>query len=131
MFGLKFSKKKITEEKGASAVEFAVILPLLILLIFGIIEFGRMYNAYLALTHAAREGARLAAVGKFDAAAVESRAYPLTVSGGLEIIGPSYPEGDDIGDPVQVVIRFPYNLNVPLWKQASISLESKAIMRLE
>ena len=49
-------------EKGASAVELALILPILILLIFGIVEFGIAFNNYITITHAAREGARLAAV---------------------------------------------------------------------
>ncbi len=72
-------------EKGAAAIEFALILPVLIVLIFGMIEFGRAYNAYLAVTHAAREGARLAAVGDFSVSEVEKRAYPLTRDKGLEI----------------------------------------------
>lgn len=123
--------KRLKNRNGSSAVEFAVLLPILILLIFGIIEFGRAYNAYLSVSHAAREAARLAAVGKFDEATVESRAYPLTKSGGLAISGPYYPEGTDPGDSVEVTVSFPYEMNVPLWKKTSVNLKSKAIMRLE
>ncbi len=43
---------------GAAAVEFALVLPMLLLLIFGLIDFGRMLNAQITLTEAAREGAR-------------------------------------------------------------------------
>ncbi|MBT8216030.1 MAG: pilus assembly protein, partial [Acidimicrobiia bacterium] len=39
-------------ESGAAMVEFALILPLLLLLVFGTIEFGRAYNAQNTLTHA-------------------------------------------------------------------------------
>jgi Flp pilus assembly protein TadG len=46
-------------------VEFALLLPLLLLLIFGIIDFGRALNAQITLTEAAREGARLEAVGQY------------------------------------------------------------------
>ena len=43
-------------------VEFALILPLLVLLLFGVIEFGNTYSQVLDVRHAAREGSRLAAV---------------------------------------------------------------------
>jgi hypothetical protein len=43
-------------------VEFALVLPLLLLLLFGIIDFGRALNAQITITQAAREGARLAAL---------------------------------------------------------------------
>jgi Flp pilus assembly protein TadG len=45
-------------------VEFALLLPLLLLLVFGIIDFGRALNAQITLTQAARTGARLAALGQ-------------------------------------------------------------------
>lgn len=52
------------QDRGAAAVEFALLLPLLLFLIFGIIDFGRALNAQITLTQAAREGARLAALGE-------------------------------------------------------------------
>ncbi|MFC3300074.1 Flp pilus assembly protein TadG [Arthrobacter agilis] len=57
-------------ERGAVAVELALVLPILILLMFGIIEVGRAYNAQVTLTSAAREGVRVVAIGKNDSAAV-------------------------------------------------------------
>jgi Flp pilus assembly protein TadG len=45
-------------------VEFALLLPVLLLLVFGIIDFGRALNAQITLTQAAREGARMAALGE-------------------------------------------------------------------
>lgn len=56
-------------ERGAAAVEFALVLPLLIVLVMGIIDFGRVYSAQQTLTNAAREGARAMALGQSDAAA--------------------------------------------------------------
>lgn len=49
-------------ERGAAAVEFALVLPLLVLLAFGIIEFGRLYYVQTTLSGAAREGARVMAI---------------------------------------------------------------------
>jgi len=46
-------------DRGAAVVEFALLLPALLLLVFGIIDFGRALNAQITLTQAAREGARL------------------------------------------------------------------------
>ncbi|MFC1788952.1 TadE/TadG family type IV pilus assembly protein [Thermodesulfobacteriota bacterium] len=53
-------KKKmiIKEQKGVAAVEFAIILPVLLLVLFGIIEFGIMFYDQAMMTNAAREGAR-------------------------------------------------------------------------
>ncbi|MDQ3216327.1 MAG: pilus assembly protein, partial [Actinomycetota bacterium] len=50
-------------ERGAAAIEMALVLPLLVLLVFGIIEFGFIFNRYISVTHAAREGVRQLAVG--------------------------------------------------------------------
>ena len=50
-------------QDGAAAVEFALLLPLLVLLLFGIIQFGIAFNARIQATNAAREAARRAVVG--------------------------------------------------------------------
>ncbi len=47
-------------QRGANLVEAALTLLVLFIFIFGIIEFGRIYNIYQAITNAAREGARFA-----------------------------------------------------------------------
>src|SRR5579859_1395033 len=71
-------------DRGAAAVEFALLLPLLLLLIFGIIDFGRALNAQITLTQAAREGARMAALGEPNVASSTQAAAtglsPVTVS---------------------------------------------------
>ena len=54
-------------ERGAVAVEMAMILPLLLLIVMGTIEFGRVFNVQVSLTQAAREGARHAAIHHDDA----------------------------------------------------------------
>ena len=56
------SRRSKNDESGAAAVEFAIVLPILLLLVFGIIEFGLLFNRFISVTHAAREGVRVAAL---------------------------------------------------------------------
>jgi Flp pilus assembly pilin Flp len=77
------TRKLSRSERGASALEFALIAPVLVVLLAGFIEFGFIFQAQLAVTHAAREGARLAAVDDYDPLIVEERAFPLTYADGL------------------------------------------------
>jgi hypothetical protein len=58
------SNRRTPRDRGTAAVEFALVLPVLLFILFGIIDFGRALNAQIVLTQAAREGARLAAVGQ-------------------------------------------------------------------
>lgn len=58
------SKPKQRNERGAVAVEFALIAPILIALVLGIVEFANFYNIQISVTQAAREGARTMAVKK-------------------------------------------------------------------
>ena len=58
-------------ESGAAAVEFALIVPLLMAIVFGIISFGTAYNTKISLTSGVREGARLLALGDTNANAIQ------------------------------------------------------------
>lgn len=58
----------VQTQKGAAVVEFAVILPLLLLIVFGIVEFGLIFYNQAILTNASREGARRAIVYRTDGA---------------------------------------------------------------
>lgn len=60
------SLRRRPRDRGAVAVEFALLLPLLLVLLFGIIAFGFVLSAKIQAEHAAREAARLAAVGVAD-----------------------------------------------------------------
>jgi Flp pilus assembly pilin Flp len=58
-------------QRGAAAVEFALVLPMLLVILLGIIECGRAYNVQISLTHAARETARYMAIHNDWAGAVD------------------------------------------------------------
>jgi Flp pilus assembly protein TadG len=51
--------KKANPPKGQSMIEFALLLPILVLIIFGVLELGRAFFAFIAISNAAREGARV------------------------------------------------------------------------
>jgi Flp pilus assembly protein TadG len=57
------TRRLARDERGAAAVELALILPFIMLILLGTIEFGRAWNVRQTLVDAAREGARVAAVG--------------------------------------------------------------------
>lgn len=117
----------IKDEKGVSSVEFALILPILVMLMVGILEFGMAYSNYIAVTHAAREGARLAAVNQFSETIVREKAYPVNP----DSISISYPNGNIHGEPVLVTIRYNKKIEIPLWGSIVVPLESWASMRIE
>ncbi len=75
------SMKRLKNEKGQAMVEFAVILPILLILIMGIIDFGWLFYNQLALNNSCREGARFAVVntGKQNRAElIENRVNSVT-----------------------------------------------------
>jgi Flp pilus assembly protein TadG len=84
-------------DRGAALVEFALVVPLLLVVIAGIVDFGFAFQRYEVVTNAAREGARLATLpGYNDQAAVDARvrAYVmegLSISAGQ--LGASMPSG--------------------------------------
>jgi Flp pilus assembly protein TadG len=57
------SRKRARGDRGAAAVEFALVVPLLFALVFGMIDFGWAINRYTVLNNATREGVRLASLG--------------------------------------------------------------------
>jgi hypothetical protein len=63
---LREGAKDMSREKGQTLVEFALILPILLLVIFVIVESGRIFQAYITVQHAAREGARYAITGRWE-----------------------------------------------------------------
>lgn len=66
VFGGLYRRGRTGRERGASLVEFAVALPLLLILVLGIIEFGFVLAQMNEIRHGAREGARYAAVSRPD-----------------------------------------------------------------
>jgi len=130
--------------RGQALVEFALILPLLMLVLFGIVEFGRAWNAKQVLTDAAREGARLAVVGDptiTQVSQVDDRVKEKIARGGFDTtqVAIAYPDGfhTGTGNITSVEVSMPYRF-VVLHRLASlvtnngvITLRTTARMRNE
>ncbi|MGN7297719.1 TadE/TadG family type IV pilus assembly protein [Ferdinandcohnia sp. SAFN-114] len=78
-------------QKGQSLVETALILPIILMILFGITDFGRIFHAYLTLDHAGREAARVATVGS-DLGTIQT-----TISNATDTL-----ESDDPSNPKMV-----------------------------
>jgi len=103
------------KRRGAAVVEFAVVAPVFFLLVFGMIEFGRMVMVQQVITNASREGARRAVLdGATTAevtAAVNDYLTTAGISGGdLEIaVTPNPPSDAGFGEPVSVAVSVPFH----------------------
>lgn len=123
------------QENGAAALEFALILPLLVMLVMGIVEFSRAYNTKEALQYAVREGAReLALHGSANVVAVvQDRAKPLGTRAGEPAVSvtivASCPAGAPATSPGRVTASYPWTYNIPLWGTNTKTLSATGAMR--
>ena len=99
-------RQKTRDERGASAVEFAFIVPLLIVLVVGIAEFGRAFQVQSTLSAAAREGVRTMALQNNPAAA---RANAENVAASLN---PSVTDSQITISPAACPTTYPNTTNV-------------------
>jgi hypothetical protein len=70
-------------ERGSQLIEFGLVLPLLLLVVLGIMDFGLLFQKYEAVTNAAREGARIAALDGYTEADVVARVDQYLDDAGL------------------------------------------------
>ena len=132
-----WNHKFIKNKKGQAMVETIFVLPLLFLLIFGIIEFGRIYFTYMILSNAAREGARYSVVGMGDDD-VEEHIVNVTSS-----IGNVFVDIDSLTSEDNVIVRVDNNLELIMpivgpmidksdgTEDGKIALHASAEMRVE
>ena len=75
--------RRLACDKGAELIEFALVFPLLLLVMFGIMDFGLLFQRYETVTNAAREGARVAVLPGYAQADVEARVRQYLIAAGL------------------------------------------------
>ena len=76
-------RQSFRSERGAELIEFAIVVPILLLLISGIVDFGMMFRTYEAVTNAAREGARVGVLPGYAPADVQARVNAYLGAAGL------------------------------------------------
>jgi Flp pilus assembly protein TadG len=117
-------------DRGAAAVEFALVLPVLLLIIFAIVDFGRMLNAKITINEAAREGARAAAlVGTAEA---NARITMVTAGmGGVSSSVSGCPSEPDPNANATVTVTYSFEFVTPLGILAGLgdpTLEATGVM---
>ncbi len=142
--GSRRSARHSDRGRGQALVEFALVVPLFLLLVAGMIDFGMGLSSSITVTNAAREGARLGIINP-NATAIESRARSIalgldqtkvTVTSSCSRPAGSTPSTCTLGtwqsgDSVVVKVDYNYKMIWPLAMGNTIHMSSSAQMRLE
>ena len=126
----------VRNSSGNAMIEFALVFPMLLLIVFGISEFGRALRTVQALNSAAREGARLAAVTEPDAGAVTARVNEVLTaaqvpSSGIVIEGPL---GAGLEQTVRVTVTSDFEVlsgTILETFAGTLTLQGVSVMRFE
>ncbi|MBM7557196.1 TadE/TadG family type IV pilus assembly protein [Halanaerobacter jeridensis] len=130
--------KLAKDETAQAMVELALVLPVLLLVLFGIVEFGRIFHSYLVIANAARVGARVGAIENNDSqivSAVNNAVAPSNFDvNRLNInITPSQSNRSS-GDSLTVEVEYGVDLFVPLITNLlpdPFPISSTMVMRVE
>jgi Flp pilus assembly protein TadG len=126
--------RRLQDQRGAAAVEFAFIVPLLVLLVLGIAEFGHAFQVQGTLSAAAREGARVMALQNDPAAArtaVRDAAPtldPAVTNAQITVSPAACPTTDATASNVRVTVEYPMPFLTDFFG-AGITLTGTGVMR--
>jgi len=104
----------LIKEQGQATVEMALVLPVLLLLLTGIIQFGIIFNAYITVAHASREGARVAAVGGSDSEITTTVLQRAENLANEQLAVQITPFARTRGTPVTVQVDYSIPVEIPL-----------------
>jgi hypothetical protein len=159
MRGWQMLRRFIRAERAQSLVEFALVMPMLLILLFGIIDFGLGLRAYISAASATREGARYAAVGNpagtfSSGGSGECNGSTSTTTVGkvcsnlkgldlenVDDVSVTYPNGRAPGESVVVELDYEYEYITPVRRivnflsggniDETLTISAKTDMRLE
>jgi Flp pilus assembly protein TadG len=126
------------DERGQTMTEFALVLPILVLLLFAVIQFGIVFHNYITITDAARAGARKGAVALHSGAKSGASAATAAAKASAENLdqsklavsvsaSPGWTQGSDI----KVTVSYPYALKLLGVTVQSGTLSSSTTERIE
>lgn len=139
-------RRDTARERGAVAVEFALILPLLFLILFGTIEFGRVYSQYQVFQGAAREGGRCAAVAATSSCNIQDRIneasglYTPVSPASVQVGSGAVVAANDAnagctnstkGQDARVYWSQPLTLDIPFWSNVTFTTQIEGVFRCE
>ncbi len=134
------NRRRIKDEQGQTMVEFALVLPLLLVIVFAIFQFGVLYNNYVTLTDATRVGARKAAVSRHSYTPAGDAEVALRKSasgidtpcdGGAGLCVTVAAGAWEHGEDAVVKATYPYEIDLLGMVVASGQLESTTTERVE
>jgi hypothetical protein len=105
-----------TRNRGQELVEFAITLPILLLIVFGVLDLGRLFHALITITNAAREGARYGTIFPDDLTGIdfvtrrEAQNSGITLNPGVSAISVTYPQGYGEHLPIRVTVTYSFQL---------------------
>jgi len=132
-------RKKTEGEEGQALLEFALVATFLLLVLFGIVDFARLFFAYATMSNGTREGARYGIVHPGDDTDIEQRTRDMLVLiGGEATVTINYPGRDDgshagCTDPHRCRIQVIANTTLDVWTPVlpAIPIEARATMHFE
>ena len=101
---------RLRDDAGAALVEYALVLPLLLLLVFGMLDFGRAFNYWIDTTHLANEAARFAAVDRDPSESGDLQGWIRDQAVSKELHDGS---GDSVDGPLEICITYPLGTSAP------------------
>jgi Flp pilus assembly protein TadG len=136
---------KLKDEKGQSIVELALILPILIVLLGAIIDFGWLYSCKISATNAVREAARYSSIHIYDSYADDDRAIAqsIVLNGAVQLpedtttvtLNCLDSDSDGADDSVRVTVTSPIRLltgiSSTIMGKSEITISAESIMRIE
>jgi len=144
-------RRRASDPSGQSIVEFALMMPVLLLMLMGALDVGRMYYTHLAIQNAAGEGALYAAIHPncvhasdgpecADPDNAEFRARHESPSGLIDWrritidVEPADRSGLREGDPIAIIVRYRYDILTPvispLAEDGKLSLVARAVQNV-